>query len=427
MARDRFRNLWLPLMLGGLLILVFLMTQLSQPGMEAEPFANRSVFNNDATGYRAWFLASRKTGLPVRIWQKPFSKISELPGPATMLIVEPYTVSSTTTTFTHKDSRTLLAWVGRGNTLVLLDDFQRRGSEALLHQLEPSLKVQTAKNPPKNIGLSQSLAILQSYIAAPLRTSSMRRLAFTETSSQARVLLADEAHRPLLVQVPYQAGTIIMGTPVDLGSNTYLHGAQTDNYQFLSNLLVVESKPIFVNEFVHGYTEISDVFAYLQQKTPLGRIFMQLVLGFLVILWLSFVRWTPKLAETPGVQEPGPSGSLEAYTHSLANIYHRTHAATAALEPQVLRIETILNKRYRVTLKEEARVRHLLDKLSGGYSSRDESPAALWESLQKAHGAVDRQERIPHRELLKLSRQLSIIQDRLERKAHQHGTRPHRR
>jgi hypothetical protein len=414
-------------MLGGLLILVFLMTQLSQKGMEAEPFANRSVFNNDVTGYRAWFLASRKTGLPIRIWQKPFSKISELPGPSTMLIVEPYTVSSNTVTFTPKDTRALLSWVGRGNTLVLLDDFQRRGSEYLLNQLEPALKVQAAKSPPKTIGLSQSPAILRSYVAASLRTSNTRRLAFTRASSQARVLLADEAHRPLLVQVPYQAGTIIMGTPLDLGSNAYLYDPANDNYQFLSNLLVVESKPIFVNEFVHGYTEINDIFAYLQQKTPLGQIFMQLMLGFLVILWLSFVRWTPRLIGVPNGQEPSPSGSMEAYTHSLANIYHRTHAASAALEPQVLRIEAILSKRYRVTMKEEARVRHLLDELSGGYSSRDESPAVLWESLQKAHGAVDRQERIPHRELLKLSRQLSIIQDRLERKAHQHGTRPPRR
>lgn len=439
MARPSGKAVLLPLLLLGLVILVFLLTMLTQPGMEAEPFANRSIYNSDGTGYRAWYLASRKAGLPMSIWQKPFRNINELPTPSTMLLVEPYTVARTSITFGPQDTRALLSWVEEGNTLILLDDFQRRGSESLLTRLGLNIRIQASDAPPKHLKTGNLPGIIRSYVSQPLLSEDKHWLLLGRNSKDARIVLQDDSGHPVMVRLPHGQGAIILGTPVDLGSNKYLHGKPNDNLQFLSNLLVVERKPLFINEFVHGYSEIDNIFAYFQQKTPLGRIFAQIIFGFLFVLWLSFVSWLPR--RKSGGTEPlpadtaaAPSGSMTAFINSLAGIYHRTRSSNMALDPQLARIEATLRKRYRVSLDEEAKVQHLLAGLPGGYSRgtrRDgdgnESGTALWESLKKARETVRRKERLQNRELLQLSRQLSTIQERLEHGSHGQGARTRQR
>jgi hypothetical protein len=152
----------------------------------------------------------------------------------------------------------------------------------------------------------------------------------------------------------------------------------------------------------------------------LGSVFAQLVLFFIALLWLSFVRWTPRPKAGKAKDQPTDSISgTQAYIRSLAGLYYRTKAASLALEPQLNRIESLLRKRFRVNLDEEIRLLDLLTSLQADYSIREESPQSLLQAVKTAQMAIKHQNAMPHRELLKLSRQLTVIEERL-----QYGHRP---
>lgn len=402
----------LPLLLMALIVMVALLTMLSPERSQPEPFANRSIYNNAPSGYKAWYLANRKAGLPMTAWERSFSDLDQVPEPATMLIVEPFTVAQSHITFGRDEVNTLLTWVSRGNTLVLLDDFKRYGSEYFLQVMS-----QKVRNAPGSANLPlHALAkpdpLLASFLGAPLRSEVTRRFE-PGTDYPVQVLLADGQNRPLIIRIGYQKGSLILGTPVDLASNKFLPAQpENDNFQFLSNLLLLEKKPVFINEFVHGYAAIDNILAYYQQKTPLGGMLVQLFFAFLLVLWLSFFRWT-RPPEDKSV--PGKEGSLGAFINSLAGVYYRNRAGSLALGPQLDQIDRTLKRRYRVTLQEEetARLDHLLQDLFADYSSKDESPGVLIAGLKKAREITEQQAPVHPRELLRLSRQLAFIQERL--------------
>ena len=399
----------------------------------------RSIYNDSPTGYRAWWLACQKSHVLLEAWEKPFSKLNTMPASATMLIVEPFTFSKSSVLFGQEEAEATLDWVEQGNTLVLLDDFRRYGSQRIAEQLLSY--VWTSKSSKSKLsreelrqGFSQSALqainrqkTLDVYLNYPVLTRSIRNLTpkmHDLRSNEWQSILEDGHGHPLLLRLPYGKGTLVLGTVMDLGDNQYLYGRPNDNAQFLTNLLLREGKPIFVNEYVHGYEEAEDLLTYLGQTTPLGVIFVQLLLGFILLLWLSATRWTPK------PQEAQPNGSivnfgvnsLEVYIQSLARIYARSQAASLALEPQLQRIEALLRQRFRLSLEDEERLRHLLVTSSGDYSSREgspeSSPEALINALRQAQLVIQNQERLTPRELLRLARQLTLIEERLHYERH---------
>ena len=421
----------LPILLLCLASLIVLMTALNPEQPSPEPIANRSIYSNASSGYRAWYLASKKAGAPMRVWEKSFLKLEQMPAPATMLIVEPYTVSKTSVIFGQKEATQLLDWVADGNTLVLLDDFRRFGSNSLAYTL--SLNIEHWKKPligtsgtslpkPSPVHIANKAdakKALGNYVHLPLLSQTW--LGFGNTQSEyfpATVLVEDAQNHPVLIRVPYHKGSLILGTTVDIGDNAYLNGPANDNYQLLSNLLAMEKKPVFINEFVHGYVESGDIFSYYQKNTPLGAIFAQLVMAFLVMLWLSFTRWTPRPAEPEKTDSIGESGSLGNYTNSMASVYYRAQAASLALEPQLTHIENLLRRRFRVSLQEENRLCHLLGEALADYSNKgslpEAEPDALLKALQRAQAVVEKQERLQPGDLLKLSQQLAILENRLQ-------------
>ncbi len=436
MARRGLKQmLSLPILLLCLAGLIVLMTALNPEQPSTEPIANRSIYSSAPTGYRAWYIASKKAGAPMRVWEKPFLKLEQMPAPATMLMVEPYTVAKTSVIFGQKEATRLLDWVADGNTLVLLDDFRRFGSNSLAYTL--SLEIERnrqaastkAGNRSKQPGrIAQPVYItertgakkwLGNYVHLPL--FSQTALRFGNTQSEyfpATVLAEDRQSHPVLIRIPYHKGSLILGTTVDIGDNVYLNGPANDNYQFLSNLLAMEKKPVFINEFIHGYVESGDVFSYYQKNTPLGAIFAQLVMAFLVMLWLSFTRWTPRPTEPEKSGLPGKPGGLSNYIDSMAGIYYRAQAASLALEPQLAHIEILLRRRFRTSLQEESRLRHLLGEALADYSNKghlpEAEPDALFKALQRAQAVVEKQERLQPGDLLQLTQRLAVLENRLQ-------------
>jgi hypothetical protein len=441
----------LPGLLLVLTVMVALSTLSTQMPAGNEPLANRSIYNNGPSGYRAWWLACQKSGLGFVSWEKPFEKLGTLPESATMLVVEPFTFSASEVLFGEEEAEATLDWVRRGNTLVLLDDFHRFGSYYVAQQV--GLRVKATK--PQTISpqalpekrrngettqLSQVMPIqvlrgqqaeLGNFVVQPV--VSRRFMAFqphgkADFSSSWQPILVDRDGAPLLIRMPLGKGTLILGTVADLGENGYLRDdlARNDNYQFLANLLRRESKLVFVNEYVHAYQEPGNLMTYLGQKTPLGVIFVQLVLGFVLLLWLSATRWTPKPEQNGQVGVTDEVDSLQAYIQSMARIYMRSRAASLALEPQLNRIEILLRQRHRLTLDDESRLRHLLGTSPGDYSNREDSPElrpeslpeSLVDALQQARLVVRTQGRLTSRDLLRLARQLTLIEERLQYERH---------
>lgn len=428
-ARFNKKNLLLPVFLLGLAFLTGITTYLSQNSAPArEAMAESSIYNSGPSGYRAWFLAAQKSDLPIQTWENSFEDMESLPSPATMLIIQPYTVAGSAVIFGQKESDHLLRWVGQGNTLILLDDFTRSGSHTLAARLMLTPKRNSRSHPKKTAPPAppRPLRLLNrpqfgAYIQNPILSASNLSLRpLIENTKIYQPLLVDPQTTIRLWQIPYKKGTFILGTLPDLAANRYLHQPQNDNYQLLTNLVTVSNAPVYVNEFVHGYLETGDLLSYLQKKTPIGGIFAQFTLFFLALLWLSFVRWTPKPKEADNRLQSTAKSGQGAYIQSLAGLYFRSRSSSLALSPPLKQIEEELRKRFRLTLDDEGKITDLLTTLLAHYSNTEETPASLMTALRKSKAAIRHDEKLSQRDLLKLSRQLTVIEERLR-----HGTRKH--
>ena len=432
---------WLfPLLLILLAGLVGLTTLVTPPVPKAEPLANRSIYNSAPSGYRAWSLAAQKSGLTVVPWEKPFTKLDSLPGTATMLMVEPFTFSKSTVLFGEKEADTMLSWVAEGNTLVLLDDFHRFGShevaQLVLERVKTahlSKKRKAVPDDSEQVPAEQALPLVNAqrelgiFVTQPILSQSTLNL-WPKTHGivfESQPGLLDPEGNPLLVRLSYGKGALILGTETDLGDNSFLNGPANDNYQFLANLLRREGNPVLVNEYVHGYAETENLLSYLAQNTPLGNIFAQLLLGFILLVWLSAIRWTPKPQASNDVGGEGVEvNALEAYIHSMARIYARAQAASLVLAPQVNRIEILLRQRFRLSLEEEGRLKDLLGTSPGDYSSKEYSSESLVAALRQARLVIENQGRLIPRDLLRLARQLTLIEERLQYERHRTHSLP---
>lgn len=418
--------LWLTFLLTGITTFVGLAT-LFAPSKHfgAEALVENSIHNAGPSGYKAWFMASQKSGLAIAAWEDSFDALNELPTPTTMLIVKPYTVTNDRVAFDHKESAKLLQWVAKGNTLVLLDDFMRVGSGALLERFQLALHLPAPVKPKVSIpapdrrllSLSPKInAPLGAFIKAPLLSRSASTIqAGPNSVLEAEPILVNTQKQAVLMWLPYHKGRLILGTTTDLGENRYLHKPENDNYQFLTNLLKQTNNPIVVNEFVHGYTESGDLLSYFQKKTPLGNIFAQFMLFFGLLLWLGFVRWKPAAPIQEG-NTNSEQGAHSPYIDSLAGLFLKSKSASLALTPQLKRIKATLNQRHRIKLSEEAKIHDLLLSRYAHYSNTQDSPDELMTAVKLATKATENNLPLTPQTLLKTSRQLTVLEEILNLK-----------
>ena len=420
---------------------------------QEELFPNHSIYNPKPSGYQAWHQALTLAGVTTHVWRLPFTQLKDLPSPVTMVLIGPQSYSDYSQTFSKKDILLLERWIRQGNTLIVLDTFQRKPPQSLLASLGLAPPTQRQPPIPKRLKgpseeptylltLKDSHPLLKGYLSKPLESHTLSRLDLERTTHRedplkeekeseddktdaspaahsvvklqqkpltpAQLLVSDEENDPVFVQFPYGQGHVILGTAPDMGSNAYLFNTHTDNYQFLTNLLVMAAHPVYINEFVHGYGEHPDILKYYSQ-TPLGKVFVQVLFVFLFLLWLSYMRWKPAIP--PGEQDA--ASPPEDFTRSLATIYYLSQASAVVLSPMINAIETTLRRRYRLELNETQRIQTLFQTLFADYSSKA-SPMA---SLQKAITLVEQDAKLPHRELLRLMQELSTLRDRLEKTA----------
>ena len=98
----------------------------------------------------------------------------------------------------------------------------------------------------------------------------------------------------------------------------------------------------------------------------------------------------------------------------MAGIYERTQAASLVLGPQLAHLESLLRRYYRMDLDQRERLADLLKARCEEYSGKNPAEAsALIAALEAASHAVHSGQKLPPGEVLRLSRQLTLIQERL--------------
>lgn len=418
------------LLMVGLLILLGLMTSIAmllerrQTVREERPDA--SVYNSRPSGYRAWMKTMEKAGLKVNIWRSGFDELERIPVRATMVIIEPKAMIRDTGAgrsrrpLDQKSVERMIQWVKAGNTLIFLDDFAEKDEKRLLLRAEVTGSVKEGENSsisvrhqPYRLRVPASAsAFFHTHLRQPIRSYSDVRL----QSVSSEVLLEDGEGRALIERRPLGKGTLILGTVPDLASNRYLFTQNNDNFQFFTNLVTSERQAILINEFVHGYLRDPDLLSYYM-NTPLSYVLYQLLFLFLILLWASFRPWKPIRRD---VNDRNNGDSMREYLQSMAGIYLRAGAAPLALDPQMAVIDHVLRRRYRIAPEETEKLAHLLGSLFADYD-RQQGEMAL-DAIQKGRQAVQQRRRIPQDELAKLSRQLSLIQERLEHGLHKRKT-----
>ncbi len=418
MSNRRF--MWM--MVGVLVVLavlssVTLLFERRQAVKEERP--DPSVYNARPSGYKGWMKTMEKAGLKVSIWRSDFDRLGEIPVRATMIIIAPRETMRDSgfggirRPMTEKSVEQLIEWVEEGNTLVFFDDFNDKTGKRLLLQAElvdldkDEEQFLVSDGPVYRLKVPEEAEdYLHRHIREAIRSRSDLRLKPVSTE----VLLRDMQGRPLIERRQLGNGRLILGTVPDLASNHYLFGEDNDNFQFFTNLVTAERKAILVNEFVHGYLQDPDLFSYYM-KTPLSHVLFQLVFLFFVLLWFSFLPWRPIRRES----EELDGVTMREFVQSMAGIYLRANAASLAVGPQMGAIEQTLRRRYRIepdAPEDHQKLAYLLENLFADYDSQHGQVAL--DAIRKGRQVVNRRLRIPQDDLVKLSRQLSLIQERLD-------------
>lgn len=469
--KNAFKNpLAIPVIVLVILVVILASVQTATNNINQpkELYRNHSIYNDNNSGYRAWFLTMEKSGVDVHIWRKPFTKLAELPKSATMLISQPQSaIAGNQISFREEQFKQVLDWASQGNTVILLDDLDRlwlkkalkRENITLLPDPKPGTKNSTKKSNPKTdknndddntddkirhtLTVNPSQKRLQSFLTLPVLVESDVRLSPDSLQGrQDQWLLQDKDGHPVLISIPYLNGKLIVGTTPAMISNEQINDPEHDNYQFLTNLLLSENHPIYINEFVHGKGSENSILAYLNQNTPLGKVFTQLAFIFLLILWLSFTPWYPK----QHIKDQEESMALKVFIQSLGGILFRYNAGCLGLKAYLKKLEDDTQRIYQTPLSDTVKLKQIIQsRLSGSstYTGNQKTPAEksntrynkeqentqqrsihtaddLISALEESQRIVQQEQKVSHKKLLTLTQQLHQLEDIIS-----HDRQPH--
>ena len=278
-----------------------------------------SSYNNAANGYSHWYKMMIDRGVKINRWQKSFPKLaqlSEYDRDTTLLQIQPQLVELDITNQQQE-------WVSKGNTLVILG-IDAPATETTFQQdiLSPqgNVRIETTRRFRASINNTKSLK-----------------------DADRVVILADRSGS-VVTQFELGGGKIIIATTPHLAANAY-QDFQPNN-ELLSELVTKDSQRVLVDEYIHGYTDRkpiidpitgevktddeardnNDTLSYLA-STPLIVVFVNLILGILVLAWQQNRRFgkvvIPKLPEVD---------NSEAYIQALGGVLRQANSSEFVLQ-----------------------------------------------------------------------------------------------
>ena len=309
-----FKQYW-HLGLFAIVAIVFV-TFISATG--GDPRQVGSSYSIAPNGYSAWYQMMSDRGIKIHRWQKSFPRLTQddrYQTGTTLLQINPQLVPLELTDIQQE-------WVRQGNTLAILGvtapatDIPFRSS---LESPQGDVKIETTRRFRSDIvkiGKDQKL--------------------------DPQSILSDRSGS-VIGRFTLGKGLIIIGTTPNLAANTYQD--LRPNLELLAEIVTKDRQQVLVDEYIHGYVdrkaairnrsgqssqETSDreediskdeMLGYLA-KTPLLLVFLNLLLGTLVLIWQQNRRFGKV-----SIPKPLEIENSQAYIQALGGVLYQANSS----------------------------------------------------------------------------------------------------
>ncbi len=286
-------------------IAIVLLTIVSATGGDVRQ--SGSSYSIAANGYSAWYQMAIERGLKIQRWQKSFPQIiknSKYQQGVALLQINPKLEQLEITNDQQK-------WVNQGNTIVILG------------------VIAPAEEIPFQADLESSQGAVRIETTRRFITNSAKNGLPSDISKES--ILSDQSGS-VITQFKLAKGRIIIATTPHLAANAYQDFRP--NYELLAELVSKDRQQILVDEYIHGYidresvtdTRTGDVLEYLA-STPLIIVFVNLLLGILVLVWQQNRRFgkiiIPKSPELD---------NSEAYIQALGGVLRQANSSEFVIQ-----------------------------------------------------------------------------------------------
>ncbi len=304
-------------------VAVIFITFISATG--GDPRQIGSSYSIAPNGYSAWYQMMSDRGIKIVRWQKSFPRLANLTQYKTgtvLLQVNPQLSRLEVTDLQQK-------WVRQGNTLAILGvaapaaDIPFRSS---LESPQGDVKIETTRRFKSDLSKIDTI-----------------KNSLTES------ILSDRTGS-VISQFKLDKGLIIIATTPYLAANTYQD--VRPNFELLAELITKDRQQVLVDEYIHGYIDRAsiakrrrkagesggsieelenessqeDTLSYLS-KTPLLLVFVNLLLGTLVLIWQQNRRFGKVI-----IPKPLEIENSEAYIQALGGVLRQANSSEFVLQ-----------------------------------------------------------------------------------------------
>jgi hypothetical protein len=312
-----FKQYWHLILLAAIaIVIVTLVSALS--GDSRQPGSSYSIAPN---GYSTWYQMMSDRGIKIKRWQKSFPALSNLSDyeiGVTLLQVQPQLERLDITDSQRK-------WVSQGNTLAILGVDAPAWEIPFRSQIESpqgDVKIETTRRFRWNLAKIGKEKDVGTTAVLSDRTGSVIR------------------------QFPLGKGVVIIVTTPHLAANAYQDSRP--NYELLAELVTKDRQQLLVDEYIHGYRDRKSVsptkdgtrksdadieedgtdetLAYLF-KTPLLVVFVNILLGILVLIWQQNRRFGKVV-----MPKPIEIDNSEAYIQALGGVLRQANSSEFAVQ-----------------------------------------------------------------------------------------------
>ncbi|MGK7890733.1 MAG: DUF4350 domain-containing protein [Leptolyngbyaceae cyanobacterium] len=298
---------WFWLGLAGVILLGLFLLAIAPV---SNPRTQGSSFSRFPDGYGAWYAYMENQGADIQRWQRPSEALREeaTATPMTLLQVMPPGITPLIDTWDD--------WIDQGNTLIILGVSQP-ATEAMFSSQIPSesgeVQIDTRRRRLPKAWQSQTLR-------------------FVDDQDE---LLGDR-YGAVVWQKSIGEGYLIQASTPHLAANAYQDAS--GNFAFLANLVTHSNQTIWVDEYLHGYEQLtpedeqaagivspSSWATYLAQ-TPWLLVVVQAIAFSLLLLWGFRRLGTPVALPTP------VADNSEAYITALASVLRQAKSTGFVIE-----------------------------------------------------------------------------------------------
>lgn len=287
---NRKLGVFAALAIAAIILLSFVMAPASSGRV-----SSGSTYRLNPDGYGAWYAYMQSREAPIQRWKKPGYELmesEEIETPVTFIHVD----SRFTRERNFESDASLLSeleqtWVSQGNVLVILG----------------------VRTPVTEAPFSS----LQQSTFGEVKIDTRRR-----KRNEINVLLGDE-FGAIVWQKNIGQGKVVYANTPFLAANAYQE--IPGNYEFLANLVTEGDRPIFIDEYSHGYKD-TEVIEREQRQTLVNYflqtpVFPALVQGILLMIVLTWAK-NRRLGQLNRVSTPGLENS-KAYIQALAGVLQK--------------------------------------------------------------------------------------------------------